>query len=115
MADYDPLPGSGVSFWSIMAGIGGSLLTLRVLVESSYWTRAFSVASGFIFAFFIGPAIAEHMGWLPGSNRERAIMLLCAFGGANLLAGFGTFLLKWRTDPREAIAWAMSLWRGERK
>jgi len=32
----------------------------------------------------------------------------------NVLAGFATFVEKWRIDPQAAFAWLWSLWRGGR-
>jgi hypothetical protein len=113
MADWnDPLPGSNVGFWSIMACAAGSLLSLRTVVETTPAARMMSVAGSFMLAFFIGPAVAEHMGAKPSGNLERAIMLLTAFVGVNLLAGLATFLGKWRADPQAAVEWLFSLWRG---
>lgn len=115
MADMnDPLPGSGVGFWSLLACAVGALLSLRTVVETTPAARMLSVAASFAAAFFLGPAIAEHLGAPRGGNLERAIMLLTAFVGVNVLAGVATFLTKWRTDPQAAIAWFMSLWRGAR-
>ena len=111
MADWnDPLPGSNVSFWSIMACAAGSLLSLRTVVETTPLARMVSVLASFSLAFFVAPAIAEHMG--AGAKLEKAIMLLTAFVGVNFLAGIATFLTKWRTDPTGALEWLLSLWRG---
>ena len=111
MADLsDPLPGSGVSFWTMAAAAVGSLLTLRTLVDSSPWTRALAVAGSWSLSFFATPGVAESLGASP--KQERIIALLIAFLGANLLAGFATFAEKWRTDPQAAFAWLWSLWRG---
>lgn len=106
----DPLPGSGVSFWTMMAAAVGSLLTLRTLVDSGPTTRAVSVVSAWGLSFFTTPGIVE---WLGASHKqERIIALLVAFLGVNLLAGLATFAEKWRADPQAAFAWLWSLWRG---
>lgn len=113
MADWnDPIPGSNVGFWSIMACAAGSLLSLRTVVETTPIARMVSVLGSFLIAFFLGPAIAEHFGAKPSGNLERAIMLLTAFAGVNLFSGLATFLTKWRTDPAAALEWLISLWRG---
>lgn len=111
MADFnDPLPGSGVSFWTMAAAAVGSLLTLRTLVDSSPTTRAMSVLGSWALSFFATPGVAE---WLGATHRqERIIALVIAFLGVNILAGLATFSEKWRADPQAAIAWAWSLWRG---
>jgi len=111
MADLnDPLPGAGVSFWTMMAAAVGSLLTLRTLVDSGPTTRAVSVVSAWSLSFFATPALVE---WLGASHKqERIIALLVAFLGVNFLAGLATFAEKWRVDPQAAVAWLHSLWRG---
>lgn len=114
MADWnDPIPGSNVSFWSIMACAIGSLLSLRTVVEASPLARMVSVLASFSLAFFLGPAIAEHFDFKPGGNLERAVMLLTAFVGVNFLSGIATFLSKWKADPTAAAEWLWSLWRGK--
>lgn len=111
MADLnDPLPGSGVGFWTIAAAAAGSLLTLRTLIESSPLVRAGSVVSSFMVGFFAAPWISEVMGWSPKGERLAALVL--SWIGVNLLAGLATFSLKWAKDPQAAVAWAFSLWRG---
>ncbi len=114
MADMnDPLPGAGVSFWTMAAAAVGSLLTLRTLVDSSATTRGIAVLSSWGLSFFATPGVAE---WLNASHKqERILALVIAFLGANILAGLGTFGEKWRQDPQAAIAWAWSLWRGAPK
>jgi hypothetical protein len=111
MADFnEPLPGSGVSFWTMAAAAVGSLLTLRTLVDSSPTTRAMAVLGSWGLSFFATPAAAE---WLGASHKqERIIALVIAFLGVNILAGLATFSEKWRADPQAAITWAWSLWRG---
>lgn len=112
MADYsDPLPGSGVSFWSLAACLAGSLLSLRTVVETTPLARMLSVASAFSLAYFIAPAISDY--WQLGARMERGVMLLVAFLGVNLLAGASIFSQKFMQNPREAIEWAISLWRGK--
>lgn len=114
MSDFnDPLPGSGVSFWTMAAAAVGSLLTLRTLVDSSPVTRGLAVLSSWGLSFFATPGVTEFLG--ASYKQERIIALLIAFLGANLLAGFATFAEKWRTDPQAALAWAWSLWRGAPK
>lgn len=111
MADYsDPLPGSGVSFWSLAACLAGSLLSLRTVVETTPMARMLSVASAFLLAYFLAPAISDY--WGMGPKMERGTMLLVAFLGVNLLAGISIFSQKFMQNPREAIEWALSLWRG---
>lgn len=111
MADMnDPLPGAGVSFWTMMAAAVGSLLTLRTLVDSGPTTRAISVVSAWGVSFFATPALVE---WLGATHKqERVIALLVAFLGVNFLAGLATFADKWRRDPQDAVTWLFSLWRG---
>lgn len=111
MADLsDPLPGSGVSFWTMAAAAVGSLLTLRTLVDSTPLTRAIAVISSWGLSFFATPGVTE---WLGATHKqERILALVIAFLGANILAGLGTFGEKWRTDPQAAFAWLWSLWRG---
>ena len=111
MNDFnDPLPGSGVSFWTMMAAAVGSLLSLKTLVDSSPTTRALAVVSAWGVSFFGTPALVE---WLGASHKqERIIALLLAFLGVNFLAGLATFAEKWRNDPQAAFAWLWSLWRG---
>lgn len=114
MADLnDPLPGSGVSFWTMAAALAGSLLSLRTLVESSPTTRALAVAGSWMISFFATPAVSEY--WQATPKMERLISLLIAFLGVNLLAGVGTFGEKWRKDPGEAMTWLMSLIGSVRK
>ncbi len=115
MADLnDPIPGSGVGFWSIMACANGSLLSLRTVVEASPLARMVSVLASFSLAFFLGPAIAEHFGLRAGGNLERAVMLLTAFVGVNFLSGIATFFAKWKADPTAAVEWLISLWKGSK-
>ena len=111
MADMnDPLPGAGVSFWTMAAAAVGSLLTLRTLVDSSPITRGVAVLSSWGISFFATPAVTE---WVGASHKqERILALLIAFLGANVLAGLFTFTEKFRVDPQAAFAWAWSLWRG---
>lgn len=114
MADWnDPLPGSNIGFWSILACAIGSLLSLRTVVEATPGARMLSVAASFSLAFFLGPAISEHLGLKPGGNLERGVMLLTAFLGVNFLTGLATFFAKWKTEPAVAIEWLISLWRGK--
>lgn len=114
MSDFnDPLPGSGVSFWTMAAAAVGSLLTLRTLVDSSPMTRGLAVLSSWGLSFFTTPGVTEFLG--ATHRQERIIALLIAFLGANLLAGFATFAEKWRTDPQAAFEWLWSLWRGRPK
>lgn len=103
----DPFPGSGVSFWSIMAALAGALLSFRMLAEASPMARGVSVFSSFLFAFFVGPAIAEYLN--VSLKTERAIMLLVAFAGVNLLAGVWVAGQKWKQDPRSVFEWVLSL------
>lgn len=111
MADMnDPLPGAGVSFWTMAAAAVGSLLTLRTLVDSSPVTRAIAVISAWSLSFFATPGVAEWLGATP--KQERLVALAIAFLGVSILAGLGTFAEKWRQDPQAAFAWAWSLWRG---
>ena len=111
MSDFnDPLPGSGVSFWTMAAAAAGSLLTLRTLVDSSPVTRGLAVLSSWGLSFFTTPGVAEWIG--ATKNGERIVALLIAFLGANILAGLFTFTEKFRVDPQAAAAWAWSLWRG---
>lgn len=111
MSDFnDPLPGSGVSFWTMAAAAAGSLMTLRTLVDSSPMTRGVAVLSSWGLSFFTTPAAAEYLG--ASHKGERLIALLIAFLGANVLAGLFTFTEKFRVDPQAAAAWAWSLWRG---
>lgn len=113
MADLnDPLLGSGVSFWTMAAAAVGSLLTLRTLVDSKPYMRLLAVVSSWTLALVATPAVAE---WLGATHKqERLVALLIAFLGMNILAGFGTFVEKWRVDPQAAFAWLWSLWRGGR-
>ena len=111
MADMnDPLPGAGVSFWTMAAAAVGSLLTLRTLVDSSPITRGIAVLSSWCISFFATPAVTEMLG--ASHKQERILALLIAFLGANVLAGLFTFTEKFRVDPQTAFAWAWSLWRG---
>lgn len=113
MADYnDPLPGSGVSFWSLTACLAGSLLSLRTVVDTTPLARMLAVASAFALAFFLGPAIAKY--WQFGEEMKNGVMLLTAFLGVNVLAGLSIFSQKFMQDPRAAIEWAFSLWRGNK-
>jgi hypothetical protein len=109
----DPLPGSGVSFWTMAAAAVGSLLTLRALVDSSPIARGLAVLSSWALSFFATPAVTELVG--ASHKQERLLALVIAFLAANILAGLGTFGEKWRQDPQAAIAWAWSLWRGNPK
>lgn len=110
MDTNDPLPGAGVSFWTMMAAAVGSLLTLRTLVDSSPTTRALSVVSAWGVSFFGTPPLVE---WLGATHKqERIIALLVAFIGVNVLAGLATFAEKFRQDPQAAVTWLWSLWRG---
>lgn len=113
MADMnDPLPGAGVSFWTMVAAAVGSLLTLRTLVDSNPLARAAAVVSSWALALLATPALAE---WLGATHKqERLLALLVAFLGMNVLAGCWTFVEKWRADPQAAFAWLWSLWRGGR-
>ena len=112
MADLnDPIPGSGVSFWTMLAAAVGSLLTLRTLVDSSPFTRAIAVLSSWGIAFVCTPGVKELLGLTHA--QERIAALLIAFLGANLLAGLATFAEKWRRDPQDAVTWLWSLWKGK--
>lgn len=111
MADMnDPLPGAGVSFWTMAAAAAGSLMTLRTLVDSSPMSRGAAVLSSWGLSFFTTPAVTEYLA--ASHKQERFIALLIAFLGANVLAGLFTFTEKFRVDPQSAFAWAWSLWRG---
>lgn len=113
MADLnDPLPGAGVSFWTMAACLAGSLLSLRTLVESTPTTRAVAVVGAFTTSFFLAPALAE--AWALSPKGERAAGLVLAFLGVNLLAGVATFGRKFREDPGAALDWLISLVRGRR-
>jgi hypothetical protein len=113
MADMnDPLPGAGVSFWTMAAAAVGSLLTLRTLVDSNPVTRIVAVVSSWSLALFATPAVAEYLG--ASHKQERLVALLIAFLGMNVLAGLATFVEKWRVDPQAAFAWLWSLWKGGR-
>ena len=69
MTDYnDPLPGSGVSFWTMAAAAVGSLLTLRTLVDSSPITRGVAVVSSWGLSFFTTPGVTE---WLGATRRQE--------------------------------------------
>lgn len=112
MADLnDPIPGSGVSFWTMAAAAVGSLLTLRTLVDSSPIGRALSVLASWGLSFVCTPGVRELLN--ATHAQERIIALLLAFLGANLLAGLFTFSEKWRKDPQDAFSWLWSLWRGK--
>lgn len=114
MADMnDPLPGAGVSFWTMAAGLCGSLLSLRTLVESGPTARAMAVIGAWSLSFFVTPVAAEY--WALSIKAERAAALLIAFVGVNVLAGVGTFAAKFRTDPTSAIEWVLSLMGRGRK
>ncbi len=114
MADmHDPLPGSGVSFWTMAAALAGSLLSLRTLVESAPTARAFSVAGSWALSFFMTPAVVEW--WALSLKAERAVALVIAFLGVNLLAGIATFGAKFREDPASAFDWLLSLLRGTKR
>jgi|GEM_PF-780112 len=108
MADLkNPLPDSGLHFWSIIAAVVGALLSLQFLVDSSHRVRFWSFLSALALALFTGPAVAR---WVltkvePGDFSERCIVLLIAAIGVNVLAGFSTFTIKWRRDPQEAFTW----------
>jgi hypothetical protein len=106
--DTNDPTGSGVNFWSIMAALAGSLLSFRMLVDASPVARGISVASSFLLAFFMGPAIAEWTG-LVSPKAERAVMLIVAFAGVNIMAGSWVLFVKWRENPQEALAWLMSM------
>lgn len=113
MADLnDPLPGAGVSFWTMAACLAGSLLSLRALVESAPTTRAVAVIGAFSTGFFLAPAVAEY--WALSPKGERAAGLVLAFLGVNLLAGAATFGRKFKDDPASALDWLISLVRGRR-
>lgn len=114
MSDFnDPLPGSGVSFWTMAAAAAGSLLTLRTLVDSTPTKRGLAVLGSWGLSFFTTPGVTEFIG--ATHKQERIIALLIAFLGANILAGLFTFSEKWRIDPQSAFAWAWSLFRGTPK
>lgn len=114
MADFNnPFPDSGAKFWTVMAGIAGSMLSLRTLVDASPWMRMLSACSSFTLAFFTTPFIARVVG--AGEDGERLIALIGAFLGVNILAGVAVFGVKWREDPAAAMAWLFSIltaWRG---
>lgn len=113
MADMnDPLPGAGVSFWTMAAGLVGSLLSLRTLVESGPMARALAVIGAWSLSFFLTPMAAEW--WALTVKAERAAALFIAFVGVNVLAGIGTFTTKFRADPTSAVEWLLSLWRGRK-
>lgn len=114
MADMsDPLPGSGVSFWTMAASLAGSLLSLRTLVESAPMARALAVVGSWSLSFFMTPAAVEY--WSLGLRTERAVALVIAFLGVNVLAGLATFTTKFRENPTSAVEWLMSLWRGPQR
>lgn len=113
MADMnDPLPGAGVSFWTMAAAAAGSLLTLRTVVDSTPMTRMAAVLGSWAVAFFVTPGVAEYLG--ATHKQERLLALVIAFLGVNILAGLGTFVEKFRVDPQAAFTWLWSLWRGGR-
>lgn len=109
----DPVPGTGVSYYSTIAALVGSMLTLRFLVEASPRGRAVSVATAFCFTYFIGPSIAEY--WQMSAKLERAMFLLLALISTNLLAGAWTFSDKFRQDPQSAVSWLLSILPWPRK
>jgi hypothetical protein len=114
MADLnDPLPGSGVGFWTMAAAAAGSLLTLRTMVESSPTMRMLAVLGSWTTSFFATPAVVEYFSL--GMKGERLVALLIAFVGVNVLAGIATFSEKFRQSPTLAIEWAVSLLRGTPK
>lgn len=114
MADLnDPLPGAGVSFWTMAAALAGSLLSLRTLVESAPMARAFAVIGAWSLSFFMTPVATEW--WALSLKAERAVALIIAFLGVNILAGIGTFGTKFRADPASAIEWLLSLVARSRK
>lgn len=106
----DPLPGAGVSFWTMAAALAGSLLSLRTLVESSPIARSASVVGAWSLSFFTTPAIVEY--WSLSLKAERVVALMVAFLGVNVLAGLATFSIKFRENPTSAVDWLFSLWRG---
>lgn len=86
MADMsDPLPGSGVSFWTMAAAAVGSLLTLRTLVDSSPWTRALAVLSSWGLSFFATPGVSEWLGASHKQERIIALLLAIAYIGCGLM------------------------------
>ncbi len=94
----------------MIAAAVGSLLTFRILVDSSPTARAFSVVSAFCVSFSGTPALVD---WVGATHKQERIMALgVAFLGVNLLAGLATFAEKWRQDPQAAATWLFSLWRG---
>jgi hypothetical protein len=109
MADLsDPLPGSGLSTWSVVGALAGSLLSLRMLVDSNPWARAGSVVGSFTVALFVVPVLLER--YALSEFETRLASLLVAFLGMSLLAGVWTFGEKWRRDgAADAIAWLLSL------
>lgn len=111
MADLnDPIPGAGVSAWTMAAAAVGSLLTLRTLVDSSPIARGAAVLSSWGIAFVCTPGVKELLHLTHA--QERIAALLIAVLGVNLLAGLATFFEKWRKDPQDALTWLLSLWRG---
>lgn len=110
MDTNDPAPFGVPNFWTMAAALAGSLLCLRTIVESSPWARMFAVISSFLFSFFVTPWVAEY--WEMSYKGERAVSLLIAFAGVNVLAAGATFLAKLRDDPKAAVEWLVSLWRG---
>lgn len=108
MADLnDPIPGTPVSYYSMIAALVGSMMTLRFLVEASPRGRAAAVGTSFFFALFIGPALAE---WLKLTRLQNdAMMLILGFTATNLIAGAWTFLDKFRTDPQAALTWLRTI------
>lgn len=109
MAEPSSLPDSGVDFWTTIAAAAGSLLSLRTVLDASPWARMAAVGGAFAIAYFCAPALAELFG--VGLKAERAIALMVAFVGINLLGGLATFGEKWRRDPQDALAWLISLIR----
>lgn len=79
----DPLPGAGVSFWTMAAAAVGSLLTL---LDSNPFTRLAAVVSSWALALSTTPAVAD---WLGATHKQdRLVALLIYFLGMNVLAGF---------------------------
>lgn len=108
MADLsDPVPGTPVSYYSVAAALAGAMMTLRFLVEASPRGRFGSVVSAFVFALFVGPALAELLKLTRLQND--AMMLALGFAATNLIAGAWTFLEKFRADPQAAISWLLSI------
>lgn len=109
MADMnDPLPGSGVKFWTLLAMAAGALLSMRTVVDASPLSRMIAVLSSFVFAFFCAKPVAVMLS-VATEDGERAVALVIAFLGVNVLSGLAVFGKRVANDPHGAITWLLSL------